>query len=1027
MNITQKTLSNPVLVVIVFALIALTGVFTFSNLEVNLMPNIKEPYLQVYSTYDNAGPQSVETAVTQVIEEELASLTNLKKMTSASIEGSSSIGLEFNYGTNIESAANEIRDKIENIKTMLPKNVKTSIFKSNTNDMPVMDIAVHGARSDNELKYIADKTIKRVLAQANGVSQASVYGGRTPCVRIELSQNRLAAYGFSVLDISEKLAAENLDLGGGKITENIWNYVLRTKGEFSSVKEIGETVLSNINGTPVHLNDIGRVYMGFKDAEDEVFINGQPGVYISIKKQSGANSVKVADALYEKIREVKNSLPSDIELEIINDDSVQIRDTLNNLYSSAWQGILLAVLILFVFLRSFKSTFIISISIPFSIIITLLLMSFMKITLNIMTLTGLILGIGMVVDASIVMIDNIYSYRMRGTKAKVAAILGTQEMISSVISGNLTTIVVFIPFLLFMKDLGFIALLAKDLIYTIVIAIISSLFVAIFLVPVLAGHYMPLTNRTEKPVRNKTLIFLYNLFESGFNRISLAYSRCLSTALNHKKLTVIISFSGLLLSFVLLFFIRIVMMPDSENQQVIMQILLPTGTSLEKTTEVVHQFEKIVHSEIKGFKTALATSGVTGGMENTYASNYGSISIFLPKAKKQIDNSTVIKQKLSTHFKDFPGIMFYFATDSMENMGGSDIDIVLKSNDLEQTRIVSEDILELLANMPNLYNIKTDMQNGLPQAEIEIDRKRAYSFGVSVEAAAKEIYGSVAGIAATKFRTNGNEYDVILSYQKKDKSSIPDLEKIMVKGKNGLVSLANFAYIKKNYGPTSINHENKARTIHLTAGIATKENASKVELSIKKAIRKNIVLPGDVSISFEGSWKNMKKQAIVFSKIIVLAILLVFGVMAGMYGSFKKPFINLFTIPFMFIGVLLIYFFTRQPVSVFTMLGLVMLVGIVVNNGIVLVDYTGLLVARGQSVQDACLEAGTSRLRPVLMTTLTTILGMLPMSFSSQGSSALVQPIGLCVTGGLISSTFVTLTLIPVIYAIMCKNEKKDI
>lgn len=1023
MDITRKTLSNPVLIVIIFALIALTGLFTFTNLEVNLMPNMTEPVLMVSTTYENAGPQSVESAVTQVLEEELSSLSNLKKMTSTSSEGNSTITIEYNYGVNLETAASEVRDKIENVKTILPKNVKTSIFKMNMNDFPVMDIAVHGNRSDNELKFIADKTIKRTLAQANGVSQVSVYGGRTPCVCVELSQNRLAAYNMSVSDVSARLAAENLDLGGGKITENTWNYVLRTKGEYSSVKEICDTVLSSVNGTDIRLSDVGRVYMGYKDASDEVFINGNPGVYISIKKQSGANSVKVADALYDKIEEAKKSLPSDIQLEIINDDSIQIRDTLKTLYSSAWQGILLAILILFIFLKSFKSTFIISISIPFSIIITLLAMSFLHITLNIMTLTGLILGIGMVVDASIVMIDNIYSYRMRGTKAKVAAILGTQEMISSVMSGNLTTIVVFVPFLLFMKDLGFIGLMAQDMIYTIVIAIVSSLFVAIFLVPVLAGHYMPLTNRAEKPVRSKVLVFLYGLFDKGFDAIQKLYKNILSAALENKVRTVVISFTVLAASFAIVPFLHIEMMPESEGNSVTMNIILPTGTSLAKTTEIVHDFEKIIQDEIKGYKTVLASTGVSGGMEDSYASNLGNISIFLPSPKQQIDKASTIKQKLDAHFKDYPGVQFNFATDSMENMAGSDIDIVVKGNDIENARVASEQILALIQKMTNLTNSKMNMKNGLPQLEIEIDRKRAYSFGVTVEAAANEINGSVAGVSATKYRQSGNEYDVIISYQKSDKSSIPDLEKIMVQGSNGLVALSNFASVKKNYGLTSINHENKARTIHITAGIKGNENAPDVEAKIKKAISSSLVLPGDVTVSFEGSWKNMKKQAILFSKIIVLAILLVFGVMAGMYGSFKKPFINLFTIPFMFIGVLLIYFLKGQTVSIMTMVGLVMLVGIVVNNGIVLVDYTGLLVARGRAVNEACLEAGTSRLRPVLMTTLTTILGMLPMSFTTQGSSSLVQPIGLCVVGGLISSTFVTLVIIPVLYALMNKNE----
>ena len=1032
MNLTKKTMSNPVLVLIVFVLIAVMGLFTFKRVEVNLWPEMKEPYLMVYASYENAGPQSVENAVTKVIEDGLISVSNLKKMTSVSAEGSSQITLEFNYGTNLDSATNEVRDAIDSVKDNLPKSVKTpSILKYTASSEPIMTLAVRGNRSAEELRYIADNEIKGILSQASGVGQAAVSGGRKQIVRIEISQNRLSAFSLTVPEIAEKLASENLDLGGGTIKEGFRNFVVRTSGEYKSVKEINDTVLKTINGYNVKLSDIGRAYIGYKDETESVYINGNPGVYISITKQSGTNAVKVADSLYEKIAELQQSLPSDVKLEMISDNSITIRETLHTLFETAWQGILLAVLVLFVFLKSFKSTFIISISIPLSIIITLLLMYISGITLNIMTLTGLILGVGMVVDASIVMIDNIYSYRARGTRAKTAAILGTEEMISSVVSGNLTTIVVFVPFLLYMKELSWMGQMAKDMIFTVVMAIVSSLFVAIFLVPVLAGHYLPLSNRNEIPVRNPVLKKMYAFFELILEKLTAIYKKILESALNHRKITVAASFLLLILSFSLVPFLGMELMSESDGEYVTLNVEMSVGTSLEETEKVVRYFESVAEKEIKGYKTIVASTG-TSLMEGSATQNKGNLSIYLPSAKMQKDSANDVKRKLESYFAEFPTTKLYFSADEMESMAGSDIDIVLRSKDLQLASKSAKAIMEQMKSLGLLGNIKMDLEEGLPQVEVEIDRQRAAAFGVSVQAAATEINNSIAGVTATQFRANGNEYDVILMYQNSDKQKVLDIDSIMVQGANGMVSISNFASVKKSLGPVEINRQNRTRTIHVTAKIIGNEKSPIVEAKIKELIKENLVLPSSVAISYEGSWLQMQKQGSAFIQIIALAMLLVFGVMAGTYGSFKAPFINMMTIPFMFIGVFVAYFLKAQPLSLMTLLGVVMLVGIVVNNGIILVDFTNLLIARGFSIKKACLEAGSSRFRPVLMTTLTTILGMLPMSFSTKGSAALVQPIGLAVLGGLISSTFVTLILIPVLYSLIMgeksaqKTEKSE-
>lgn len=1021
--VSEKTLRHPILTLMVFILLGLTGIFTLSRTSISLMPDVDMPYLMVMASYTNAGPESVEKSVTTPIENALVSLSNLKNITSSSSEGRCVVSLEFNYGTDLDIATNDVRDKLDRVTRSLPDDVTPTIMKMDSNSMPIMRIAVRGNRSVDELKKIADDNIVDVLEQANGVGEANTMGGREQIVRVELDQNRLQAYGLTLSGVSSTLAKQNIELGGGTITEGKTDYSIRTTGEYSDIDEISNTVVKTVNGYDVKLSDIGRAYMGYKDASSVVYINGLPGVYVSITKQSGENSVTVADAVYQKIDELERTLPEDISLEIIRDDTEGIRDTIATLLDSAWQGLVLAVIILYIFLCSFKTTIIIAISIPLSIIITLLCMNLAGITLNMMTLTGLILGVGMIVDASIVMIDNIYSYRSRGAKPRIAAILGSQEMISSVISGNLTTICVFVPFLLFMKDLGFMGQMFKGIIFTIVIALVSSLFVAIFLVPVLAGHFLPLTNRSEKPVKNKFLIKLYGFFNSCQSAIDRVYRKILKAALNHRAVTVIVCATALVASFMLIPTMRINMMPGGHDDSVTVKMTLPVGTTLDETTAVVKQFQHIIESEIEGYKTLITTVGSGGRSGSSYS---GSIQIQLPESDKQIDNDVTIQNKLRKHFADFTDVTFSFGQGMGRQMTGADLDIAIRSSSLDNALEVAKKVSDVMSSIPDIGEPSIDTNEGLPQVEIEIDRQRAYNFGVNVYTVANEINASIEGTASTVYRQDGEDYTVYVMLRPEDRSNVIDLEQIYVSGTNGLVSVANFAKVVKGLGPVTISHENRTRIVHVTANIISEKNANVVEDMIKDGIAESFVIPEGVTVSYEGSWQDMQSQAKTYLLIIVMAIILVFGVMAATYESFKAPIINLTTIPFLIIGVVAIYKFTNQPISMMSAIGLIMLVGIVVNNGIILVDYTNLLVDRGMKKKEACLEAGCSRLRPVLMTTLTTILGMIPMCFATSGSAGMVQPIGVAVVGGLTSSTFVTLFFIPVLYSLIMKEKKTE-
>lgn len=1025
MSVSRQTLNHPVLALIVFTLLGFVGIFTVKNVAIGLFPEVDSPYIMISTTYTNAGPESVEKTVTKVLESSLVSVSGLKNLTSTSSEGSSRISLEFNYGTNIDEAVNDVRDKLDRVSRSLPDNAGSpTIFKMDANSMPILRIAVKGNRSASDLKQLAEDNIVDILEQADGVAQASVYGGRTKIVRVELEQNRLAAYGLTVSTVSSALAKQNLELGGGKMNEGQKDYVVRTTGEFSSIDEINNAVITSINGYDVKLSDLGTAFFGYEDVSSEVYINGEPGVYVSVTKQSGSNSVTVANNVYEKMSELESLLPSDISMTILQDDTDSIRETINTLVESAVEGLILAVIVLFVFLQNFKSTIIIGISIPLSIIITLLAMSFAGITLNMMTMTGLILGVGMIVDASIVMIDNIYSYRMRGAKPKIAAILGSQEMISSVISGNLTTICVFVPFLLYMKELGMMGQMFKGIIFTIVIALLSSLLVAIFLVPVLAGVFLPLTNRNEKPVKSKFFKVLYGGFEKAIQAVTNVYEKLLKAALEYRAVTLVIAVGFLIVAVALIPTMRVNMMPNGNDDSVTLNITMPIGTPLKDTKTVALEFEKIIKDEVKGYKYLTTTVGSGGrgfGSSSTYKAN---IQIRLPESSAQIDDAQTIQQKLRAHFNDFAGASFSFNAGMRGQMTGDDLDIAIRSDDLDAALDVADKVKAVMESIPDIGEPSIDTERGLPQVEVDIDRDRAYAFGVDVTSVAREINYAINGVTSTEYRENGKEYDVVVMYKPEDRKNVVDLESMYVNGSSGKVAVSNFATLKRGLGPVSIRRENQTRIVHVTASIVSEKNANLVEDSIREGIANSFIIPEGVTVSYEGSWADVSDQMKMYMAIIVLAIILVFGVMAATYESFKAPLINLATIPFMIIGVVFFYKIINQPLSIMSMVGLIMLVGIVVNNGIILVDYTNLLRGRDIPLMEACLQAGVSRLRPVLMTTLTTILGMLPMCFATQGMAGMVQPIGIAVVGGLTSSTFVTLLVIPVLYSIVMKNQK---
>ncbi|MDR3116083.1 MAG: efflux RND transporter permease subunit, partial [Treponema sp.] len=719
-------------------------------------------------------------------------------------------------------------------------------------------------------------------------------------------------------------------------------------------------------------------------------------------------------------------LPQDIKITELFNTTDQIENSLNEVTSTAISGALLAVLILFIFLRSIKPTLIIGISIPVSLIVTLLVMYFAGLTLNLMTMAGLVLGIGMLVDNSIVILENIYRYREKGSKLQAAAVLGAQEMIVAIVASTLTTICVFAPLVAFQGLLEMAGEMFAGLAFTVVISLAISLITAIVLVPVLSSHYLPLVTRKQKPLKGP-LVGIDRAFEHFFSQLDTAYRWSVDKVLRHKLVVIFVLVALFGGSIFMIPRIGWVFMPEQVADSVSINVTLPMGSPLPETEAVLQRVQSIVEKEVQGYERLVLNAGGGGMMGSGGSSNAGSLRINLPEFDKRIDSADTIKAKMRSHFNEFPGVSFSFGGGGGGGMGsGNPIDIVIRTDDLVKGKAMADKIAELLRErIPEAREPQVDLKDGLPQIEIELDRDRLYALGLNTHTVGNEIKAAVDGITATRYKSGGHDYDVVLVLAEADRSTRPALDHIFVNSQvAGRVPLSNFASYKEGTGPMTIRRENQSRVIHVTAGAVPGTKINLLESQVRALITAEIPAEDDVIIEYAGDNADMMRMMSRFVLIMVVAVFLVFGVMASLFESFKDPFIIIFTIPLSVIGIVAIYLITGTTFNILTAVGLLVLMGVIVNNGIVLVDYTNLLRKRGFSLHQACVEAAGNRLRPILMTTLTTILGLVPMAFFPGEGSELVAPIGKTVLGGLSFGTLMTLFLMPITYAIM--NKRSD-
>jgi len=1025
MGLADYSVKRPVTIVVLYGLAMGIALLMTMNLAVDLYPSTARPVLNVRTSFPGAGPVDVERNVTERLERSLSASRGLVNMTSNSQFEVSMINLEFAYGTDMDKAVTDAQTLVNRLVNSLPDGVTTPVVRRfDMSAMPIMRLVVRGNYPPDRLRIFAEDEIQSSIERIDGVAAAEVTGGTTQIVKVAVSLNRLAAFNLTLNDISNALKGQSVLSSGGNLRRGTREYQIMTQEELVSLEQIKRLVVKTVNlsganaayanrSQVVRLEDVADVNMGHNDNAARVYVNGQAGVYIQVTSESGSNQVQVADRVHAALETINAELPQGLTLEVLQDNTTMIKATLNQVYSNALQGALLAMIVLILFLRNIKGTLIIGFAIPISILLTLMCMSVFGFTLNLLTMTGLIMGMGMTLDGSIVILENVHTYRERGAKPGVAAILGSREMMRPIVASSATTLCVFIPLIIYKNDLKEMGQLFSDLIFTVVITLISSLLVAITLVPCLCGAVLKLDTRKQKPLKNPLLRKTDDVMEGFFKELENKYRGALDYCLSHRL--IILLMVALLLVYSLLQFGGIgmnmyVRMRTDDN--VNLNVAMPQGTAIDVTEDMLFRLEEIVKREVKGYRNLILTARRSG-------SNQGTLQIVLPEPARQIDTPDSIIRKLTPITNEIPGIRVTFrAGRSMGNT--SAVEIAVSSRNYGAIMDTANEIQHIITRyLPEIENPTVNIDEGAPQLQIEIDRDRAASFGLSLAAIATEIRTAMDGNTATTMSRGDRLVDVQVQLKQEDRQGLPNLDAIFVMSRNGSrVSLSNVARIAESRAPSSIRRERQERVVRVTGDLGPGIAVTEMQRRLEETIQHYLVPREGVRVRYLGEAQEIQSFFWQYIFIIATAVFLVFGVMASQFESFVDPLIIFFTIPMLFVGVIWIYKFSGEAMSMFSAIGIVALVGVVVNNGIVLVDYTNTLRARGLKVREACIEAGRNRLRPVLMTSFTTIFSMVPIAFFPGAGADTIQPIAKTFVGGLTVSTFMTLFIIPVIYFI---------
>lgn len=1028
----ELVVKRPVAVFMCIIAVLILGFVSLTKLAVDFLPNMELPYITVRTEYENAGPEEVEKSVTKVVENAVATVSGINSITSTSEEGQSSVFIEFNWGTDLAVATADIREAIDRIKNSLPDDAESpTVFKFSTDMMPVMEIAFFGTDNLGALYTLIDNQVLNKIEQASGVARAEIRGGLKTEMKVDLVLNRLHAYGLDINSIVSLLSSENQNLSGGDTYEGVYKYTIRTMGEFTTVEDIENTVVVlKTNDTPIKLKDIGRVYQGYSDDSEIVKINGMPAISVSVNKESGGNSVNVSKSVKKQLENL--NLPEGIKYEILFNSADNVNESINGVLETAWQGGLFAVIILMFYLWNIKTVSIIAISIPTSIIITFTLMYFMGITLNIISLSGLVLGIGMMVDNSIVVLENIFYYRNSGYGKYSSAINGTSTVALAISASTLTTIAVFLPFLFVEGQTG---QLFRDLCITVTVSMIGSLFVALTVVPMLGARLV--TNK-----KTQFLIPIENFVNKQFHeRVNNIYSFMLNFSIKNKKKVLISSLSAILAVIVLgLTFIGKEGFPTSDEGQFKIDVKMPVGTKSEQTQAFVNRMESDIQQVI-GEDFDRMQSRVKSGSEE----NSAEIRVQLREKSEGREKSVYEYIELTRNVLASYPAQINIASISTSGIGsggrnggtgGQEIEIELVGDDLDKATEIANNIINAISDIEGIREPRLTRDDSNPELKVYVNREIAAKMGVNVNTIANIIKTSFAGTAATTMTPNNSDVtdiDVNVQLGEPDRLNIDDISRLMIPTTAGIVPISSIATIEKSYGPTEIDRKDSTRITSIKAS-AYNRALSDVMLDVQERIKNEVFIPSGFSINYAGDFEDMNEAFLQLLQALILALVLVYAIMASQFESLIAPFVIALAIPFGFAGSLIALFISGQTLSVYSGIGFIVLIGIVVNNGIVLIDYMNQLMHEKHiNGDEAALESGPRRLRPVLMTTLTTILGLLPMALSGGSGNEMYQPLSIAVLGGLLLSTMFTLIIVPTVYAAIRNRiplkdyEKKDL
>ncbi|MBE9466994.1 MAG: efflux RND transporter permease subunit [Bacteroidetes bacterium] len=1020
MKLPELSVKRPVATAMIFIAVLLFGLVSLQKLPVDIMPKMELPTITVITVYPGASAEEVEQQVTKPLEAVLSGTENLKEIKSSSKENVSFVSLEFSWGADINQASNSARDLIELVKRHLPDDAQSPvIFKINSSMMPVLVYGITAEENYTGIEKIIEDKIASPIRKVEGVGTVIYLAQPTREIKINVDPGKLQAYNMSISQISTILKAENITIPGGNIKVGKNDFAVRVPGEFSSVEDIKDIVLINFNDRIITLKDVADIEDSFKEKDEFARTKNGLGVAFMVQKQSGANTLDVIKATRKKMAEIKKQLPKDIVIdEIVNTDEV-ITQSIGSLSSSIWWALLFVSIVVFAFLREWKSSLIIFLTIPFSLIIAFIVMYLVGYTINIFSLMSLVIAIGMVVDNAIVVLENITQHVEKGAKPKMAAIFGTSEMGMAISASTLTTLMVFIP-MVFMG--GVVGIMFKQLAILTSATMIASLFTALTLTPMVSSKLLKAKSKKKKKHGK-----LFNASEKIFSVTESKYKKLLNWAVSHKIITI----SSAIIIFVFSLYVGKNLgtdyIPEFDAGDLAIVFETPVGTSAEETDRVSQKVQKIIIENVPE-RVPGTLASITGQTEDgslttvgfSEGKNVSTVLCHLTLPNKRERTAKEIGEVIRKKVAEIPEIdKFHVSAGSLLSaalLGNKKpIEINISGNDFEELNRVASQIKNKFDNTSILSDVSTTIDKGKLEIEISIDKKKASSMALNTAMIAMQVRQSIYGADAGEYKEKGSNYDIVVRYAPDHRNKIEDIKNITVTNLRGKqILLSSFATITEGSGSLEIKRTSQQRIVSVQANL---NNTSLGDATTKvKDILATIDVPSGIDVNIGGQVTSQGESFSDLYLILILGILLVYMVMAAQFESFLDPFIIMFALPFGLIGVIWAFKITGITLSITTFIGIIMLIGIVVNNAIVLVDYTNLLRQREYKFIDAVLEAGRSRMRPVLMTSLTTILGMLPMAMSTGMGNEMFSPLGITMIGGLLVSTVITLLLVPTIY-----------